>query len=72
MGEYLSFNMTGFVSTVVYRYDEGGQLTEPIRLRPFSVILLDEIEKAHRQVTNVLLQVLDEGTLKRLRFAAFH
>lgn len=44
-------------------YDEGGQLTEPIRRRPYQIVLLDEIEKAHRQVTNVLLQVLDDGIL---------
>ncbi|CEP01013.1 unnamed protein product (mitochondrion) [Plasmodiophora brassicae] len=44
-------------------YDEGGQLTEPVRRRPYSVVLLDEIEKAHRQVDNVLLQLLDEGRL---------
>ncbi|MFH1760472.1 MAG: AAA family ATPase, partial [bacterium] len=42
-------------------YDEGGQLTEAVRRRPYSVILLDEIEKAHNDVFNVLLQVLDEG-----------
>ncbi len=44
-------------------YDEGGQLTEAIRRRPYSVILLDEIEKAHPDVFNVLLQVLDDGRL---------
>jgi ATP-dependent Clp protease ATP-binding subunit ClpB len=44
-------------------YDEGGQLTEPIRRRPYSIVLLDEIEKAHPDVFNVLLQVLDEGRL---------
>jgi len=44
-------------------YDEGGQLTEAVRRRPYSVILLDEIEKAHRDVFNVLLQVLDDGRL---------
>ena len=44
-------------------YDEGGQLTEAIRRRPYSVVLLDEIEKAHADVFNVLLQVLDDGRL---------
>ncbi len=44
-------------------YDEGGQLTETVRRRPYAVILLDEIEKAHPDVFNVLLQVLDDGRL---------
>jgi ATP-dependent Clp protease ATP-binding subunit ClpC len=44
-------------------YEEGGQLTEKIRKRPYSVVLFDEIEKAHQDVFNVLLQVLDEGVL---------
>ncbi|MFM0224002.1 ATP-dependent Clp protease ATP-binding subunit [Paraburkholderia dipogonis] len=44
-------------------YDEGGQLTERVRRRPYSVILLDEIEKAHADVSNVLLQVFDDGRL---------
>ncbi|MEL7356582.1 MAG: ATP-dependent chaperone ClpB [Cyanobacteria bacterium J06560_6] len=44
-------------------YDEGGQLTEAVRRRPFSVILFDEIEKAHRDVFNILLQVLDDGRI---------
>ena len=44
-------------------YEEGGQLTEAVRRRPYSVILLDEIEKAHRDVFNVLLQILDDGRL---------
>jgi len=44
-------------------YDEGGQLTEAVRRRPYSVVLLDEIEKAHKDVFNVLLQVLDDGRL---------
>ncbi len=44
-------------------YEEGGQLTEAVRRRPYSVILLDEIEKAHPEVFNVLLQVLDDGRL---------
>ena len=44
-------------------YDEGGQLTEAVRRRPYSVILFDEIEKAHTDVFNVLLQILDDGRL---------
>lgn len=44
-------------------YDEGGQLTEAVRRRPYSVILLDEIEKAHPEVHNVLLQIMDDGRL---------
>jgi ATP-dependent Clp protease ATP-binding subunit ClpB len=44
-------------------YDEGGQLTEAVRRRPYSVILLDEVEKAHPEVFDVLLQVLDDGRL---------
>jgi ATP-dependent Clp protease ATP-binding subunit ClpB len=44
-------------------YDEGGQLTEAVRRRPYSVVLLDEIEKAHHDVFNVLLQLLDDGRL---------
>src|SRR5512140_3587031 len=44
-------------------YDEGGQLTEAVRRKPYSVVLFDEIEKAHREVFNALLQVLDDGRL---------
>jgi len=44
-------------------YDEGGQLTEAVRRKPYSVILLDEIEKAHPDIFNILLQVLDDGRL---------
>jgi ATP-dependent Clp protease ATP-binding subunit ClpB len=44
-------------------YDEGGQLTETVRRRPYSVVLLDEVEKAHADVFNVLLQLLDDGRL---------
>ncbi|TML63255.1 MAG: type VI secretion system ATPase TssH, partial [Actinobacteria bacterium] len=44
-------------------YEEGGQLTESVRRRPYAVVLLDEIEKAHSDVFNVLLQVLDDGRL---------
>ena len=44
-------------------YDEGGQLTERVRRRPYSVVLFDEIEKAHEDICNILLQLLDDGTL---------
>ena len=44
-------------------YDEGGQLTEAVRRKPYSVVLFDEIEKAHPDVFNILLQVLDDGRL---------
>src|SRR5262245_4518345 len=44
-------------------YEEGGQLTEAVRRRPYSVVLLDEIEKAHQDVFNILLQVMDDGRL---------
>jgi len=44
-------------------YEEGGQLTEAVRRKPYSVILFDEIEKAHMDVFNILLQVLDDGRL---------
>ena len=44
-------------------YEEGGQLTEIVRRRPYQVILLDEIEKAHPDVFNILLQILDDGRL---------
>src|SRR5574340_1113740 len=44
-------------------YDEGGQLTEAVRRRPYSVVLFDEIEKAHSDVFNILLQILEDGTL---------
>ena len=44
-------------------YDEGGQLTEAVRRKPYSVLLLDEIEKAHPDVFNILLQILEDGKL---------
>jgi ATP-dependent Clp protease ATP-binding subunit ClpC len=44
-------------------YDEGGQLTEQVRRKPYSVVLLDEIEKAHPEVSNILLQILEDGRL---------
>ena len=51
-------------------YEEGGYLTEQVRRKPYSVILLDEVEKAHPDVFNILLQVLDDGRLARCLFAA--
>ena len=44
-------------------YEEGGQLTEAVRRNPYSVVLLDEIEKAHPDVANILLQMLDDGRI---------
>src|SRR5258708_14391822 len=44
-------------------YEEGGQLTEKIRRRPYSVVLLDEIEKAHPEIFNILLQIMEDGKL---------
>ncbi|GAB1481741.1 hypothetical protein MASR2M78_05560 [Treponema sp.] len=44
-------------------YEQGGQLTEAVRRRPYSVVLFDEVEKAHPEVFNVFLQILDEGHL---------
>ena len=44
-------------------YEEGGQLTEKVRRKPYSVVLLDEIEKAHPDVFNILLQILEDGRL---------
>ncbi len=50
-------------------YEEGGYLTETVRRRPYSVILLDEIEKAHPDVFNILLQVLDDGASQMVKDA---
>ncbi|MDD5356512.1 MAG: ATP-dependent Clp protease ATP-binding subunit, partial [Candidatus Omnitrophica bacterium] len=66
MSEYMEkFNVSRLVGAPpgYVGYEEGGQLTEKIRRRPYSVILLDEIEKAHPDVFNILLQVLEEGRL---------
>ena len=66
MSEYMEkFNVSRLVGAPpgYVGYDEGGQLTEKVRRRPYSVVLLDEIEKAHSDVFNMLLQVLDEGRL---------
>jgi ATP-dependent Clp protease ATP-binding subunit ClpB len=64
LAEYLFNDENAMVRIPGYvGYDEGGQLTEAVRRKPYSVILLDEIEKAHPDVWNILLQVLDEGRL---------
>ncbi len=66
MSEYTeSFNVSRLVGAPpgYVGYEEGGQLTEKVRRRPYSIVLLDEIEKAHSNVFNLLLQVLDEGRL---------
>lgn len=66
MSEYTeSFNVSRLVGAPpgYVGYDEGGQLTEKVRRHPYSIVLLDEIEKAHGNVFNLLLQVLDEGRL---------
>ena len=66
MSEYgESFNVSRLVGAPpgYVGYEEGGQLTEKVRRRPYSIVLLDEIEKAHTNVFNMLLQVLDEGSL---------
>ncbi|MGB3056986.1 MAG: ATP-dependent Clp protease ATP-binding subunit, partial [Candidatus Omnitrophota bacterium] len=66
MSEYMEkFNVSRLVGAPpgYVGYEEGGQLTEKVRRRPYSVVLLDEIEKAHPDVFNILLQVLDEGRL---------
>ena len=66
MSEYMEkhsvLRLIGALSGYV-GYDEGGQLTEAVRRRPYSVILFDEIEKAHPDVFNILLQLLDDGRL---------
>ncbi|MDD3088338.1 MAG: ATP-dependent Clp protease ATP-binding subunit [Candidatus Omnitrophica bacterium] len=66
MSEYMEkFNVSRLVGAPpgYVGYDEGGQLTEKVRRRPYAVVLLDEIEKAHPDVFNLLLQLLDEGRL---------
>jgi ATP-dependent Clp protease ATP-binding subunit ClpB len=66
MGEYMEkFSVSRLIGAPpgYVGYDEGGQLTEAVRRRPYSVVLLDEVEKAHPDVFNVLLQVLDDGRL---------
>jgi len=66
MSEYMEkFNVSRLVGAPpgYVGYEEGGQLTERVRRRPYSVVLLDEIEKAHQDVFNLLLQILEEGRL---------
>jgi ATP-dependent Clp protease ATP-binding subunit ClpB len=66
MSEYMEqFNVSRLIGAPpgYVGYEEGGQLTEAVRRRPYSVVLLDEIEKAHPEVFNVLLQIMDEGRL---------
>ncbi len=66
MSEYMEkFNVSRLVGAPpgYVGYEEGGQLTEKVRRKPYSVVLLDEIEKAHPDIFNILLQVLDEGVL---------
>ncbi len=66
MSEYMEkFSITRLIGSPpgYVGYDEGGQLTEKVRRKPYSVVLLDEIEKAHPDVFNILLQVLDDGKL---------
>ncbi len=66
MSEYMDrYNVSRLVGAPpgYVGYDEGGQLTESVRRKPYSVVLLDEIEKAHPEVFNILLQVLDDGRL---------
>ncbi len=66
MSEYMeSFNVSKLIGSPpgYIGYEEGGQLTEKVRLKPYSIILFDEIEKAHPSITNILLQILDEGKL---------
>src|SRR3954468_17162454 len=66
MSEYMEKHTVSLLSGAppgYVGYEEGGRLTEAVRRRPYSVVLLDEIEKAHRDVFNILLQVLDDGRL---------
>jgi ATP-dependent Clp protease ATP-binding subunit ClpC len=66
MSEYMEkFNVSRMVGSPpgYVGYEEGGQLTERVRRRPYSVVLFDELEKAHRDVSNMLLQILEEGEL---------
>jgi len=66
MSEYMEkFNVSRLIGSPpgYVGYEEGGQLTEQVRRKPYSVVLFDEIEKAHHDVFNVLLQVLDDGRI---------
>lgn len=62
MGEFTFTRLVGSPPGYV-GYEEGGQLTEPVKRNPYSIILFDEIEKAHPQIFNILLQILDDGRL---------
>ncbi|MFM8889245.1 MAG: AAA family ATPase, partial [Solirubrobacterales bacterium] len=62
LGDYFGHVLVGAPPGYV-GYEEGGQLTEAVRRRPYAVILLDEIDKAHPDVFNTLLQVMDDGRL---------
>lgn len=66
MSEFMeAFNISKLIGSPpgYVGYEEGGQLTEKVRLKPYSIVLWDEIEKAHPSITNILLQILDEGQL---------
>ncbi len=66
MSEYMErFNVSRLVGAPpgYVGYDEGGQLTEQVRRNPYCVVLLDEIEKAHPDVFNILLQIMEDGPL---------
>ena len=66
MSEYMeSFNVSRLIGAApgYIGYDEGGQLTEAVRRNPYSIVLFDEIEKAHPDVFNILLQILDDGRI---------
>lgn len=66
MSEYMeAFNVSRLIGSPpgYIGYDEGGQLTEAVRRNPYSIVLFDEIEKAHRDVFNILLQILDDGRI---------
>ncbi|MGP1514960.1 MAG: ATP-dependent Clp protease ATP-binding subunit [Bacteroidales bacterium] len=66
MSEYMEkFNVSRLIGSApgYVGYEESGQLTEQVRLHPYSIVLFDEIEKAHKEVFNILLQILDEGRL---------
>src|SRR5438034_7251562 len=66
MSEYMEkFNVSRLIGSPpgYVGYEEGGQLTEQVRRRPYSVVLFDEIEKAHPDVMNMLLQIMEEGKL---------
>merc|ERR1712012_1322994 len=66
MSEYMeSYSVAGLIGAPpgYVGFDQGGQLTEAVRRKPYSVVLFDEVEKAHNSIWNILLQVLDDGRL---------